>query len=173
MARSFSIATHHAAPYNRAVPVYLFTYHTYGSWLADRRRGFVDRRHGLQPQAPHLGHAWRASMVQDVVDLNDMHCQALWRTVNEAASHQRFQLYIAAFETTHVHLLVAWQDDRPWQRFRPAIKQSMTRALNQDFGTRPWFGRSGSRKRVKDREHLQYLRTRYLPGHRWYWSNID
>ncbi|MEM1305417.1 MAG: hypothetical protein AAGG46_11005, partial [Planctomycetota bacterium] len=30
-----------------AMPVYLFTYHTYGSWLPDRPQGYVQRDQGI------------------------------------------------------------------------------------------------------------------------------
>ena len=37
---------------------------------------------------------------------------------------------------------------------------------------REWFVEGGSRKRVKDRAHFDYLVTTYLPRHRgWKWSS--
>ena len=37
------------------MPVYLFTFHAYGSWLPDNPRGYVRRKEGIQPQDVPLG----------------------------------------------------------------------------------------------------------------------
>jgi len=64
---------------------------------------------------------------------------------------------------------------------RTAVKQSLTRTLNRTLGPRAglpaamegreaerrkWFSGGASRKRVRDRDHFDYLMTDYLPSHR-------
>ena len=41
------------------MPVYLFTYHAYQSWMPDRGRGFVQKGRGIQPTNALLAHAYR------------------------------------------------------------------------------------------------------------------
>jgi hypothetical protein len=41
------------------MPVYLFTYHAYQSWLPDNRRGFVQEHQGVQPTNGRLAAAYR------------------------------------------------------------------------------------------------------------------
>jgi hypothetical protein len=74
-----------------------------------------------------------------------------------------------ATETTHVHLLVSWSDDRTFEQLRRGIRESITRRLNAHH-RRKWLEAGGSRKRVRDEKHFNYLMDQYLPNHRgWKW----
>jgi hypothetical protein len=83
----------------------------------------------------------------------------------EAATHQKCEIYAIATDRSHYHGLAGWRDERPWQEARRALRSSLSRRLNQDFGTRTWFVEGASRKRIKDREHFDYLIHEYLPKH--------
>jgi REP element-mobilizing transposase RayT len=84
----------------------------------------------------------------------------------QACRVQHYRLHAAAFDPTHVHLLVSWRCDRGWLRVRTGLRQTITLRLNARFGRRTWFSRSGSRRRVRDLGHFDYLVTTYLPDHR-------
>lgn len=39
------------------MPVYLFTFHSHGSWLPDRTQGYTRRQQGILPADPYMaGH---------------------------------------------------------------------------------------------------------------------
>jgi REP element-mobilizing transposase RayT len=87
------------------------------------------------------------------------------------ARFKQYKLYAVTTESTHVHVMIGWQAYQPHQLVQRGIKSTISRQLNAARGRRNWFSRSGSRKRVRDRSHFQYLMTRYLPRHRgasWY-----
>ena len=45
------------------MPVYLFTYHAYQSWMPDRARGFVQKGRGIQPPNEALAAAYRQAAI--------------------------------------------------------------------------------------------------------------
>ena len=49
------------------MPCYLFTYHAFGSWMPDHRRGFVRRRHGILAPSIKTANQYRDRMVHDAV----------------------------------------------------------------------------------------------------------
>ncbi|HEX3599315.1 MAG TPA: hypothetical protein VHU84_04190 [Lacipirellulaceae bacterium] len=76
-----------------------------------------------------------------------------------------------ATESTHLHVLVSWTLDRKWDVVRAKLRESLSRRLNREVGRRLWFSKSPSRKRVKDRQHFNYLVEVYLPKHSgWKWT---
>ena len=92
--------------------------------------------------------------------------------VHVAAHHQNYRVHYAATEPTHIHVLVRWhEDERPFEKLRGGIRQSISRRLSRDFGRRQWLSEGGSRRRVVHQEHLDYLICTYLPRHGgWKWS---
>jgi hypothetical protein len=88
-----------------------------------------------------------------------------------AATFQRFSVDHIATDPTHLHVLDHWDDARAFERIRDGLRSSLTRRLNREFRKRSWFSESASRKRVRDREHFDYLVETYLPDHPgWKWS---
>jgi hypothetical protein len=84
--------------------------------------------------------------------------------------HQKCRGHCVATDSTHVHVLVSWPDERPWKRIRSGLKSSLTRRLNREFRRQIWFSDSASRRRVKGRSHFDYLVSQYLPSHcGWKW----
>jgi REP element-mobilizing transposase RayT len=91
--------------------------------------------------------------------------------VHVAAGKQSFRVHYVATEPTHVHILVSWKDDRPFEKLRASIRQSISRRLGRDDGRRTWLSEGGSRRKVSSQEHFDYLVTTYLPNHGgWKWS---
>jgi REP element-mobilizing transposase RayT len=145
---------------------YLFTFHTYGSWMPDRPQGCVRRGHGIQTSNVQLAEAYRSSMTQDAVALTREQQQWILAELQVASTHQDWRLHAVAVVPTHVHVLVSWRSYRPHGKVSTAIKQSLTRRLNREAGQRTWFGRCGSRKRITDRRHFDHLVETYLPRHK-------
>ena len=153
------------------MPCYLFTYHAYGSWMPDRKQGYVKRSRGMLELDREMAANYRRAMKESPVQFTDEVQLAIVDAVIDSRPKQNFEVYFIATDSTHAHLLVSWRDDRPWLRMRSGIKSSLSRRLNTQFGQREWFAEGGSRKGVKDRKHFDYLATAYLPRHAgWKWS---
>lgn len=146
--------------------VYLFTLHSYGSWLPDRAQGYTRRGKGVLPTDGVMAGYYREAMSGDEVRFN----QTAQRVVIEAArDYVRIKeclLYAVATDATHVHVLLGWRGYRPWVDARRGLKSTITRRLNQNVARRTWLARGGSRKRVSDPKHFRYLVRTYLPSHR-------
>lgn len=152
------------------MPCYLFTYHTYASWMPDRRRGYVKRNRGILPSDERMAKRYRKAMKQSQVEFDSDIQLLMLAAVLESRKKQGFELYFFSTEPTHLHLLVGWRDERPWLRLRSSLKSSVTRRLNVEIRKRSWFSEGGSRKRVKDSRHFNYLRSDYLRKHSgWKW----
>jgi hypothetical protein len=151
------------------MPCYLFTYHGHGTWLPDRKQGYVKRNQGIL--SPNLAEAaaYRAVMGEAVEFDNQLQIVLIDALV-DSQEKQFFAAHYIATETTHIHALLSWRDERAWLHMRSIIKSSISRRLNRECGKRTWLADGASRKRVKDRKHFDYLVSRYLPKHRgWKW----
>ncbi|MEO0586089.1 MAG: hypothetical protein AAF078_00455 [Planctomycetota bacterium] len=148
------------------MPVYLFTLHTYGSWLPDRARGYVKRKQGvLEPDAQMAGW-YREAMDSSVVEWTPAQQRSVIAAVRKHCTIKAWTAYAIATDPTHVHALIAWRDRTPWMTVRRGLKASISRALNEHSDRRKWLSEGGSRKRVTDQDHFDYLRKVYLPSHR-------
>lgn len=153
------------------MPCYLFSFHAYGSWMPDRKRGYTKRDKGILPPDPDMAGRYRRSMKESPVEFSHDIQRAMIDELRVASKHQRFRNEAIATDPTHLHDLVSWRDDRSWERLRNGIRSSLTRRLNELSGKRAWFVEGASRKRVLDREHYDYLTITYLPDHvGWKWS---
>jgi REP element-mobilizing transposase RayT len=134
--------------------------------MPDRRRGYVRRGAGVL--APDLTAARRYAedSAAPAVLLGPRHQRLMLQAATEACAVQRYRLHAAAFDPTHVHMLVSWRIERGWLRVRMRLRQAITRQMNAHFGRRAWFSRGASRHRVRERRHFDYLVSKYLPGHR-------
>jgi len=75
-----------------------------------------------------------------------------------------------------MHLLVSWRNETPQTEVFRKLKNLMSRELNRRLTPKRkhWFSRSGSRRRVTDEDHFDYLVNAYLPSHRrLLWSEGD
>jgi hypothetical protein len=123
--------------------------------------------------APNVDRAekYREAMKESPVQFSSQIQRAIIASILGSQEKQDFDAHFIATDPTHVHLLVSWRDDRTWLRLRSTIKSSLSRYLNSRLTRREWFVEGGSRKRVKDRAHFDYLVQRYLPRHSgWKWS---
>lgn len=153
------------------MPCYLFTFHGYGTWYPEREEGFVHRQNGQLPSDLNLASKYRERACEKTVIFKESQQQALIDESQVATDKQGLQRWFVATETTHIHLLLSWRDDREWLKIRTGIKTSLTRRLNREFMRRTWLSDGGSRRQVKNQEHYDYLVCTYLPSHRgWKWS---
>ena len=151
--------------------VFLFTCHGYGTRMPDREEGFARRGTGMLPSSREHFLMYQRDIKDVAAEFDEATQLALISECQVAAEKQRFRLHHVATESTHIHALVSWQDDRPWLQMRTALKSSFTRRLNKDFHRRQWFGDYASRRHVEDQEHFDYLVHVYLPENGgWKWS---
>jgi REP element-mobilizing transposase RayT len=139
--------------------------------MPDEDDGNVRRDEGQLPQDVRAAIENRKRMTEEEVLFGESHEQALIDEVHVAAKHQTFRVHYVATEPTHIHIVVSWKDDRPFEKLRWGIRQSLSRRLGRDFGRREWLSEGGSRRRVVNEEHFDYLVGTYLPRHSgWKWS---
>jgi hypothetical protein len=140
------------------MPVYLFTYHAYQTWLPDNRRGFVQEGQGVQPRNERLAASYR---------------QAAAHLPFEFDADTQIQLIakaraICAGDGLRLHALVSWRDAAlAFGKVRGRIKNLLSLHLSKRAGVtgRPWFSTGSSRKRVEDQNHFNHLMSAYLPRH--------
>jgi len=150
---------------------YHFTFHGHGTWMPDEDDGYVTRDEGRLPQDVVKASRYRDLMVEEVVEFTEDQEKTMIAEVHVAAGKQSFRVHYVATEPTHVHILVSWKDDRPFEKLRASIRQSISRRLGRDDGRRTWLSEGGSRRKVSSQEHFDYLVTTYLPNHGgWKWS---
>ena len=153
------------------MPCYLFTWHAYGSWLPDRPRGYVHWKNGLQPQDERLASAYRRNMTLAKIVFDEPLQEFVIEECLAAVGLQKFRLHGIAFESTHIHVLVSWRDERSKDKVSDGLKQSLTRRITRERGRRKWLAKNGSKQPVKDRRHFDHLVGVYLPSHRgWKWD---
>ncbi len=154
------------------MPCYLFTYHTYGSWLPDRPQGYVRRHEGILSQDKKLTQLYRKSMKQGEVSIGEEVQLIVIETLLKAAPHVDCRPHSIATDDQHIHLLVSWHDEhRGWEPTRASFKKSVTLRLKASHTNKKWLSRNASRKRIKERSHFDHLVSTYLPNHRgWKWD---
>lgn len=146
------------------MPCFLFTWHTYGSWLPDRDKGYVHWQRGLSKSSTQLAVAYREQQTHETAFFSVQHQTTVIEEVLSAASFQHFQVHFIACEATHVHVLASWASEKSATVLRRSLRHSLTQRLNQLLH-RPWFSRGGDLKRVRNRAHFEHLYNRYLPSH--------
>lgn len=152
------------------MPVFHFTFHAFGTWLPDRPEGYVRRDRGWQPPSSVATELYRSNMKQAEVSFNDEQQRLLLQALIDCQAYQRVRLYAIAIDATHVHVVVAWNDERRPGPVRSQMKYSMTRRLIRAHGKRKWFGKNGGQTPVCDEEHLCRLVDLYLSKHTVYWK---
>jgi len=150
------------------MPVYHFTFHAYRSWNCDHERGWVQHDSpGIQRPNQRLA-AYRDSRANfSPVTFNDQLQQVLIDGASDICSHRDWKLYVAATDTTHVHLVVSWREALAVDDVRSKLKQLLGLFLARECRTngRPYFSHDDVPRRVRDRAHLYHLMYEYLPDH--------
>ena len=93
------------------MPVYLFTFHAYGSWMPDHKDGFTQQDKGYQPTNPAIAYAYREAMEFPPFEF-DHSTQRFMLEISQDVCHRRgWKLHHGATERTHLHDLVGWRDE--------------------------------------------------------------
>ena len=166
--RSRAVETRGELRDNLRMPVYLITAHSYRSWNADNPRGYVQRGRGIQPPDPEKAQRFdqlaRQERVRFYLDLHP----TIIDGCRDICHRRGWRLHQVVVVSSHVHALVSWRDRATtWHVARDTIKRLLgwMLAKHTSLTGRKWFSRGGSRKRVRDRDHFNYLMTDYLPKH--------
>lgn len=147
--------------------VYLFTFHAYRSWNADRPRGYVRKGEGILPPDPQRAKQYNQSARHPPVRFDNFAQQVLAAATRDICAKHGWRLHQVALMATHLHALISWEAFVEWAAVSRTLKRGLGSALSKAYDKPgPWFSRGGSRKRVTDREHFDYLMKTYLPGHR-------
>ncbi len=147
--------------------VYLFTYHAYRSWNADRPQGFVLRGKGIQSPNEPLARQYDARASQSEAAFSERHQRTMIWIAWDACERRDWRLHYSATDPSHAHVLVSWREFQPWEQVRAKIKNLMSWALGKEFEVkgRNWFVGGASRKQVENQRHFDYLMNVYLPKH--------
>lgn len=152
------------------MPVFLFTYHAYGTWMPDRTQAYVRRYEGILPTSNETAKLYRDQMKQSTVSFCEVTQQHIIETTLATQPHLDITLRMIATDPTHIHTLIQWGRGRDWKKLRQSIKTAISITLNKHRKPQ-WLSGGASGKRVKDESHLHHLETQYLPEHRgWKWS---
>lgn len=148
------------------MPCYHFTFHGYGTWMPDKKKGYVKRREGVLPTDQSMAQNYRAKQKQSPVYFSKAQQETISATLRIAGQHLGATVHCVATEPTHFHVVISWSHERAWDLMRRSLRSALTRKLNEQFGKREWFVKSASRKQVKDHSHFCYLIREYLLSHR-------
>ena len=150
------------------MPVYLFTFHAYRSWMPDRGRGYVRRDEGILPRDEEMVAEYRERATNDPTTLTREIQRALLQELQTACHFQQLRLHGGSTEPSHIHAVTIWRDERTTLAVRAGIKKSLSILLTRlSMPDHQLFLSGGaSQKRVRDNAHLTHLLEVYLPKHR-------
>ena len=153
------------------MPVFLFTYHAYGTRLPDREQGYVRRKQGTLPPDEEAAKLYRDQMQQDAVSFGGEAQLQIIQAVRNTEPHIDITIRMVVTDPTHAHVLLQWTHERGWKSLRTSVKTAISIALKKQQD-KAWLSEGASAKQVKDEAHLHYLENQYLPDHRgWKWSS--
>jgi REP element-mobilizing transposase RayT len=121
------------------MPVYLFTYHAYGTWLPNKPKGYVRRKEGVLPANSDKSDTYRRQMKYPIVKFDESMQRLLIETTHSTASFLDVEFRLIATDPTHLHVLVQCQHERGWEAIRASIKTKLSLVLKEQLGDRPWL----------------------------------
>ncbi|MEM9111274.1 MAG: hypothetical protein AAGC72_14745 [Planctomycetota bacterium] len=152
------------------MPCYHYTFHAYGTWMPDKKQGYVKRKQGVLKRDEDMAMNYRANQKHKTVYFDIKHQKEILEALRIAGEHLDAVIHCIAVEPTHLHTVISWKHERSWDSIQRSIKTTITRRLNKVFGKRTWLVKDGSHKRVNDHDHFCFLIHEYLSSHRGqYW----
>jgi hypothetical protein len=147
--------------------VYHFTIHAYRSWRPDNPRGYVHHTDGLLPTDEEMARWYDHHAKFGRMNFEHEIQLLLTREMHAICLRNAWRLHAIGNEETHLHGLVSWKDFIESGEVVRRLKGALSHHLGKQIGPpgRKWFSRGASEKRVKDREHFDYLVETYLPSH--------
>jgi len=148
------------------MPVYLFTYHTYRSWMPDRPKGYVRRDQGILPPSAAMARRYVQRARHSAIRFDVPQRWHLIDTAGGVCMDKQWEICEATATPSHTHVLVGWRGAETWNYISDRLKRRLGSALSKLVNRPgPWFSRGRSRKRVRDRAHFEHLMKVYLPRH--------
>jgi hypothetical protein len=147
--------------------VYHFTLHAYRSWSPDNRRGYTVRGKGYQRPDKKRSRQYNDCANFAKVDFDAPIQEVLILGSYDICRRRNWRLHCVGTDLSHVHMVISWRGFKPWREVMEKLKNVLSLFLGRATQTpgRRWFVTDGSRKRVMNEEHLNYLITEYLPDH--------
>jgi len=147
--------------------VYHFTFHAYRSWRPDHPRGYTRLNEGYQPPDPEQAELYDERARQDPAVFTEDVQRIIIRVTYDFCERRKMRFHGAGNEDGHTHLALSWKSYMHWHEVMRRLKNILSKMLNEVFNTpgKRWFVRDGSRKRVKNRAHLNRLLDEYFPDH--------
>ncbi len=147
--------------------VYLFTLHTYRSWMPDHKRGYVKRKQGILSTDEDRAEAYTRRANHERFLLTGDHCDTVIATTIATCGKYHWQPHAIIVVPNHLHVLISWRGYHKLESIRALLKRALTQTLRQHLPDprQPVFSRAGSIKRVKHPAHYQHLMRHYLPAH--------
>ncbi|MDQ3439443.1 MAG: hypothetical protein M3478_03740 [Planctomycetota bacterium] len=128
------------------MPVYLFTYDAYRSWMPNHRRGFTLEGEGYQAPNSALANAYSDVAAYPPFEFDHDTQRFLIEVAQDVCTHRKWRLHAGATELTHIHALTSWRDDSRWEDVRGKIRNIMSWSCRS--GTTPAVDRGSSRAPV-------------------------
>jgi len=150
------------------MPVYHFTLHAYRSWSPAHRRGYTRKQLGYQKPDARRALQYDGLAKHPKVVFTPELQEVLVLGCADICKRRGWRLHAIATDPSHFHCVVSWRGFLEWHLVMEKLKNLLSLFLGRatrESGRR-WFVNRGSRKRVINPDHLDYLVKTYLPDHR-------
>ncbi len=150
------------------MPVYHFTFHAYRSWNTDHPEGWL--QHGdperKRPTPDLAKHRDELSKYPPVLFTAEQQ-KSILHHIHDISSRRAWRPYAISADATHLHIVIAWDDQLPMEKIRDTLKRLTGYLLAQDAGTqgKPWFSHGADEQPVHNKKYLHHLLYEYLPKH--------
>jgi hypothetical protein len=149
------------------MPVYHFTLHAYRSWSPAHRRGYTQKQIGYLPpdraRARNYDELAKHPKVAFTPDLQGV----LILGCADICKRRGWRLHAVGTDRSHIHCIISWRGFLQWhlvvEKLKNLLSLFLGRATRQ--AGRRWFVTRGSRRRILNPDHLEYLVSEYLPDH--------
>jgi hypothetical protein len=139
--------------------VYLITLHAYRTWGPDKARGYVRDGAGILPADEDMGRMYDASAEDEPVEFSEAVQRVLIVGGVDICRRREWRLHAVGTDPTHGHFLISRPGFMDWEVVRDKLKNVLSLFLGRLTSQpgKPWFAAKGSRKRVADRKHFDFL----------------
>jgi hypothetical protein len=131
---------------------------------------------GHSAEREDVAREYDASAADEPVAFYDGIQRVLIAGAADICGRRDWRLHAVGTDPTHGHFLISKPGFMDWELVRDKLKNVLSLFLGR-LTAQPgklWFVSKGSRKRVADRAHFEYLVDEYLPDHRGlFWKEGD
>lgn len=151
------------------MPVYMFTFHAYRSWMPDHPKGYTKSGIGVLPADLEMNEWYEERAHFSEITFDRSLQRVVVNAIKEVCVNKMYQLYYAVAVSTHAHAVVGWSEDTIIQTtVHDTLKRiiGLKLARHARVADRRWLSRGRDAKPVRTRKHFFHLVTNYLPDHR-------